>query len=520
MLYDGADAIGEGSELLLLVPAFANVVGSVVLPLLGAVPDGLMVLFSGFGPNASETIQVGVGALAGSTIMLLTLPWFASIYAGRVDIVNCEPQYKRPRTAPPGWAKLKGTGVFDTGVGVGKEIGSNAKLMLATGMLYMCVQIPAFMYGDLPQEEQAKMENKFAGIGSILCFIAFFLYMWKQFQDGEDDPSDLVSDKRIDAIKNGELNLCGAMEGMLIEYTKSGDLSPDTCLLDISEHHPMRKQLRKVLARFFAYYDINRDHRIDQDELRLILKDLHEDTPNAEITQLFSKCDVDGSGFIEFDEFITLMLDYLSTHLRSPKPSGSKDASRRTLCYVDDDDEECGDEEEDIPEDLLDMSPEQQQARIRHRAFTTMGWGLFLVTAFSDPMVDCFSEWGKRLDISAFYVSFILAPVASNAAEILSSYNYSLKKTQKSMTIALCTLEGAACMNNTFCLGIFFFLIWYNEFPWTYTAETFSILICEVVIGMTATKRVTRYYAAFLILGLYPLSLIFVWTMENIFGLT
>merc|ERR550537_55851 len=78
--------------------------------------------------------------------MLLTLPWFASIYAGRVDIVNCEPQYKRPRTAPPGWAKLKGTGMFDTGVGVGKEIGSNAKLMLLTGMLYMIMQIPAFMY--------------------------------------------------------------------------------------------------------------------------------------------------------------------------------------------------------------------------------------------------------------------------------------------------------------------------------------------------------------------------------------
>jgi len=310
------------------------------------------------------------------------------------------------------------------------------------------------------------------------------------------------------------------MEGMLIEYTKSGDIAPDTCLLEISEHHPLRKQLRKVLARFFAYYDINRDHRIDQDELRLILKDLHEDTPNAEITQLFTKCDVDNSGFIEFDEFITLMLDYLNTHLRQgSNQRSSKDSNRRTLCFVDDDDDECGDEEEDIPEDLLDLTPEQQQARIKSRAFWAMAWGLFLVTAFSDPMVDCFNEWGKRLDISAFYVSFVLAPVASNAAEIISSYQYSLKKTQKSMTIALSTLEGAACMNNTFCLGIFFFLIWYNEFPWTYTAETCSILLVEVCIGLAATRRVTRYYWAFVILGLYPLSLIFVYTMENYFGL-
>lgn len=32
--------IGEGSELLLLVPSMAGLVGGVVLPLLGAVPDG------------------------------------------------------------------------------------------------------------------------------------------------------------------------------------------------------------------------------------------------------------------------------------------------------------------------------------------------------------------------------------------------------------------------------------------------------------------------------------------------
>ena len=39
-LFYAADLIGEGSELLLLVPSMAGLVGGVVLPLLGAVPDG------------------------------------------------------------------------------------------------------------------------------------------------------------------------------------------------------------------------------------------------------------------------------------------------------------------------------------------------------------------------------------------------------------------------------------------------------------------------------------------------
>merc|ERR1719329_579321 len=88
VLFVSANMIGDGAELLLLVPEYAGMVGSIVLPILGAIPDGMMVLFSGVGPLevAQENVAVGVGALAGSTIMLLTLPWVLSVYAGQVDM--------------------------------------------------------------------------------------------------------------------------------------------------------------------------------------------------------------------------------------------------------------------------------------------------------------------------------------------------------------------------------------------------------------------------------------------------
>lgn len=75
VLYQASNLISEGSELLLLVPSLAGLVGGVVLPLLGSVPDGAIILFSGLGDyeTAQETLSVGVGALAGSTIMLLTV---------------------------------------------------------------------------------------------------------------------------------------------------------------------------------------------------------------------------------------------------------------------------------------------------------------------------------------------------------------------------------------------------------------------------------------------------------------
>lgn len=86
ILKNASHMISEGSELLLLVPSLAGVVGSVVLPVLGAVPDGAIVLFSGMGENAQEELTIGVGALAGSTIFLLTIPWALCILGGRVHI--------------------------------------------------------------------------------------------------------------------------------------------------------------------------------------------------------------------------------------------------------------------------------------------------------------------------------------------------------------------------------------------------------------------------------------------------
>ena len=54
-------------------------------------------LFSGLGSieKAQETLSVGVGALAGSTIMLMTIPWFISVFAGRVNMdgPNKTPNY-------------------------------------------------------------------------------------------------------------------------------------------------------------------------------------------------------------------------------------------------------------------------------------------------------------------------------------------------------------------------------------------------------------------------------------------
>jgi Ca2+/Na+ antiporter len=372
----------------------------------------------------------------------------------------------------------------------------------------------------MSKEDQGEAENMYALIGLICCTLAFGYYLKVQMSDSGNNEvgQQKVDEKRVEAIKNGDISLRGAMMGLIDESMETSDRDDglSASLLN-DEESLLRKKLSQVLIKFYAQYDADKDNRLDVEELRLIMNDLKETFTSDELHETFNRFDVDGTGYIEFSEFVTLIMDYL---IRTSKQEyRGRTRNPAIILYADDGDDEEGEDEEEIPEDLADLSPEEQQARIKQRAFTTMGLGTLLVTLFSDPMTDCLAEWGNRIGVSPFYIAFIVAPLASNSAELIAAYNYSLKKTSKSMTISLCALEGAAVMNNTFCLGTFYFVIWLNHLPWTFTAETISILAVQFAVGFSAMRRVQPYRNGVYVLMLYPLSLILVYVLENVYGI-
>lgn len=56
-------------------------------------------------------------------------------------------------------------------------------------------------------------------------------------------------------------------------------------------------------------------------------------------------------------------------------------------------------------------------------------------------MVDVMGVMGDRTGISSFYISFVLAPLASNASELIAAFNYSLKKTSRTIVISFAALQ-------------------------------------------------------------------------------
>jgi hypothetical protein len=75
-------------------------------------------------------------------------------------------------------------------------------------------------------------------------------------------------------------------------------------------------------------------------------------------------------------------------------------------------------------------------------------------------------------------------------------------------------LEGAACMNNTFCLAIFMALIYFQGLVWKFSAETCAIVLVQVLVAGVALQPTQRLYHALFVFTLYPLSICFIAGLE------
>lgn len=526
ILFYSSNLISEGSDLLLLVPSLAGLVGGVVLPLLGAVPDGAIMLFSGLGDieEAQETLSVGVGALAGSTIMLLTVPWAMSVFSGAVDLVGPDqtPNYKgSPKLSEKSFCASLNT----TGVALTPEINKGAKMMLFTTLPYFLIQVPAYFLTGT-REEVSEGEHYWALAGLIVCVTFFLGYLAMNIKMSNDSANKLRRTAVIkEALKKGRVSLSGALAEEVTtieanihnkEVADSKKEGTESELLAGSnpEGYPpteVAERLKEIVTDAFNGYDENRNGTLEKKEFAMFLTDFNETVSSEKLDTVFAKYDTDNNGTIDLDEFIAACYTIIKQKA-SPDTEAIVCVVRQEILNGDDDCEEA----EEVPEDLVDLSPDKQQRAIKIRAFSMLALGTALVLIFSDPMVDVMSEIAVRADIPAFYVSFILAPLASNASEVIASQYYASKKTRKTITVSLTALEGAASMNNTFCLAIFMGLIYFRGLAWSYSAETIAIVLVQLILAIYAQQKLMTAMRGWLVMTIFPLSILFVWGLERL----
>eukprot|EP01104_Vermistella_antarctica_P008330 TRINITY_DN2079_c1_g3_i3.p1 TRINITY_DN2079_c1_g3~~TRINITY_DN2079_c1_g3_i3.p1 ORF type:complete len:537 (+),score=98.52 TRINITY_DN2079_c1_g3_i3:110-1720(+) len=429
----GAKLISDGSELLLEI-LDPGIIGGLVLPILGAVPDAAIIVVAGaFGTaaQAQRQVAVGVGTLAGSTIMLLTLPWSAGLWLARCDF--------DPRTGLAQDNTLTSNSLTKTGVTVDNDTPVNAKIMVVTSVLYLVVQGRAFFFlSDDASSSAVAAEKWFALVGCILCASMLVVYCVYQIVNPK------LQQAKIDQARN--------------EY--------------------LMKQAVHALV-----------HRT-----------------NSLLTQST------GGSLHEADPLIVPapVVDVRAAGLKWKRKAkeDKEQESAPTMQTIQQEDEE---EDEGV---------HQSTMTIALQASALLGIGVAMVAFFSDPMVSVITAFGDKTGIPSFYISFVVTPFCSNASEAISSLIFASKKKKTITSLTFSQLYGAATMNNTLCLGIFYALIYYQGLAWTFTAETITILVVILLVGLVGSTRTTMSCLwIFPVASLYPLSIALIWFMENVLKL-
>lgn len=163
ILLQGANLISAGSELLLEI-LDPGLIGGLVLPILGALPDAAIIVISGSKASLEE-VSVGVGTLAGSTTLLLTLVWGGSACLGRCDLDAHNESINKSLTNP--------FSLHRTGVTCDNGTMRNALIMILTAIPMVVVQVSASAF----ERTNVKAQDVIVLLGTILCFTSLVLYL-------------------------------------------------------------------------------------------------------------------------------------------------------------------------------------------------------------------------------------------------------------------------------------------------------------------------------------------------------
>jgi len=475
-----AKTIADGSELLLeLFPNSSSIIGGLLLPVLGAVPDSAMILVSGVGgtPQQAQTqLGVGVGTLAGSTIMLLTIPWTASILVGRSDIVDGHIIKK----------KLSHNNLFSgkfwtaTGVEVDQDTSINSMIAWAASGSFLLVQVTAFAFLRNAEGAEAKqIEGIMALIGLIICFLGFALYC------GYQVIVPTLAQKRQDkAEKNREERNLYLKAMMVVKQLKK-----QTLPLNYSKKYSIqasrpRGSSASAPASSSTGSILEKNPKRAEDE-------------NHMIALMYAK------------KWKAKAIKYRSM-IESGEITENSPLLKKGYHHDDDDDEEEGDNDDEQQEE-----PQESFSITLAKSLGYMTIGLTLVAVFSDPMVDVLSKLGAFLSVPPFYISFIITPLCSNASELIASIVFASKKTVVSSSMTFSQLYGAATMNATLGLGIFYTLIYARDLAWEFSAETMAILLVTwLVCGLGSFFQVYETYWVLPNSLLFPFSLVVVYLLE------
>jgi len=495
-LLKAAGFISDGSELLLEILS-PGLVGGLLLPILGAVPDAAIIVASGLGASkedAQDLVSIGMGTLAGSTVMLLTIAWGGSLWAGRCDIDESRGT-AIDKTFTPG--RSFRDVLANTGVTTDADTVLNAKVMIASSFTFLVVQIPASLGHAADSRAQFAAE--------AVCLAGLVLYCIYQVTYPVLQGRKMRRARERAAHRRGRALAHHAI-------SQVGGLLVDGKLCQAS------------LDRMFQAFDDDKNGWVDTKELKMALVTISLTMKEAEVTDedvaaWLKEFDNDKDGHISQAEFSAGMtrwvIEQADASTVSPATTRANETSQLLPITVND-----GADEDDESDDEIEAEEPMTKAQITGKATLFLAIGMGLVALFADPMVGAVSSLSRAAGLpSPFFAAFVLTPFASNASELVSSIYFASKRKKKNISLTFSQVYGAVTMNNTLCLGLFMMVMRTQELEWVFTAETLTIMLVTLIVGGIAASGTTfRTSLAIPVLAIYPLSVALVCFLDFVLG--
>nr|TKS01922.1 hypothetical protein D5086_0000167540 [Populus alba] len=470
MLFHGEGYLASGGEKIFRILG-PGVFGASAFQVLGALPESLILLASGLLNTrevAQESVSTGVGLLAGTSILLLTLLWGTCVIAGKF------------------------------GVTTDLETSYTSRIMGLSVIPFLILQVPK-IFNSNSGEHLTILTSLVVSVVSLLIY--FFYQIFEPW----------IQKRRLEYVKYDEalLRILQLVQERALGRILTGEGAPNI----------------NAIQRLFRTIDENGDDRLSASELKALVigirfEEIDFDKDDA-VSKLMKDFDTSNDNYIDETEFSNGIQKWHDKAMRVG--GGSPDPGPRTHKYLDN----FHDKTKKAHALLRPQEPEEGQSDegVKNPRWTSFKASLMLLAgaviaaAFADPLVDAVDNFSDATSIPTFFISFIALPLATNSSEAVSAIIFASRKKVTTASLTFSELYGAVTMNNVLCLAVFLALVYFRELTWDFSAEVLVICIVCVVMGAFASFRTTfPLWTSFLAFFLYPFSLVLVYVLDYVLG--
>ncbi|KAL1562650.1 sodium/calcium exchanger NCL2-like [Salvia divinorum] len=461
LLSFGGKYVAAGSDQWLQIIG-PGVVGGSVFQFLGTIPQLVMMLLPllmGSAEEAQARVTSGMGMVLGGVAILLTLIWGLTIVMGSSD------PSEEQETA-------QGSSVV-TDV----ETSWTARLVLVASLPYLIL--------ELQNVFTSSSGKKFIILIALIVTLAL-LFAYILFQ----------------SFQPWIQNRC--FEFMVEKHAKDKLLK----LLTTNGRPNVRK-----IQKLFNKIDKDDTSSVTPAEIRVLVLGVKMDdddiSTNRVLDEITTYFDTSGDGGISRDEFVLGMtnlaltlLDQTPTQITTPG---------NNISQVNPDQEA-----------LLSRITSTSQAAttswlIYLRASLSLALGFGIALSLSQPLMTSIMAFAKVANVSSFWVSYVVLPLALHYNTILQTIKLASQKSEKTNSLLLSSLYGGVFMGNAISLLPFLVPVYFRDLSSEVSTELHLVLlICLGMGGFTSFHTRFPRWTGYLAIALYPISLGTVYVLTSL----